>query len=331
MPKSTPPDTFGQEMFSSTAAMPARPSSRRGHSHELVVRAAGDADDDRHAERRQVRQMVRDERLDAVVVQADRVEHAGGGFDRSPRRVAGARLLRDRLGQDAAEPAEVDQAFHLAGVAERAGGDEDRIRQPQPAELDGEIDRRCDVVADGIAAIEIECGRIASGIVVATKFSVRQRWQFAIPRSRRPAKSTVGLDNAAVRAERRHVARLIEEPDAFPFVEERRRSSDVKINCLRTPGRVGRVHRNEAAGAGGQPAGGHECQKYLTHSNYSSLSIRPTVARSSSSHDVHVSAGMLPCDPLSQPARTPTNRTRDRQAGRAQCTMILPCFDGSEK
>ena len=33
-------------------------------------------------------------------------------------------------------------AFHLAGVAERARGDQDRIRQPQPAELDGEIDLR---------------------------------------------------------------------------------------------------------------------------------------------------------------------------------------------
>ena len=52
VPKSTPPDTFGQEMLSSTAAMPARPSSRRRHLHEFVVRAAGDADDDRHAERR---------------------------------------------------------------------------------------------------------------------------------------------------------------------------------------------------------------------------------------------------------------------------------------
>ena len=56
-----------------------------------------------------------------------------GGLDRSPRRVAGARLLRDRLGQDAAEAAEIDQAGHLAGVAERARRHEDRIRQPQAA------------------------------------------------------------------------------------------------------------------------------------------------------------------------------------------------------
>ena len=146
VPKSTPPDTFGHEMLSSIAAMPARPSSRRVMRDEFVVRPAGDADDDRHAQAGQVRQMMRDERLDAVVVEADRVEHAGGGLDRSPRRVAGPRLLRDRLRQNAAEAAEVDQAFHLAGVAERARRDEDRIRQPQPAELDREIDcsRRCE-------------------------------------------------------------------------------------------------------------------------------------------------------------------------------------------
>ncbi len=127
-------------MLSSIAATPARPFEPTGHLHELFVRAPGNAHDDRHAERGQIGQVMGDERLDAVVVEADRVEHAGGGFDGSPRRVAGARLLRDRLGQDAAEAAKIDQAFHLAGIAERARRDQDRVRQPQPAELDGKID-----------------------------------------------------------------------------------------------------------------------------------------------------------------------------------------------
>ena len=95
----------------------------------------------------EVRQVMRDERLDAVVVEADRVEHAGGGLDRSPRRVAGARFLRDRFRQNAAEAADIDEAFHLAGIAERARGDEDRIRQPQSAELNGEINRSCGLEA----------------------------------------------------------------------------------------------------------------------------------------------------------------------------------------
>ena len=143
VPKSTPPETFGQEMFSSIAATPARPSSRAVIcTNSSCVRPAmltmiGTPS------AAEVRQVMRDERLDAVVVEADRVEHAGGRLDRPPRRVAGPRLLRDRLRQDAAEAADVDQAFHLAGIAKRARGDQDRIRQPQPAELNGEIDRSC--------------------------------------------------------------------------------------------------------------------------------------------------------------------------------------------
>ena len=45
------------------------------------------------------------------------------------------------FGKDAAQPRKIDQAGHLAGVAERARGDQDRIGQPQPAELNGQ-DRR---------------------------------------------------------------------------------------------------------------------------------------------------------------------------------------------
>ena len=90
MPKSTPSLTFGQEMFSSIAATPGRPFEPRRHFDEFVARSwpamltmigaptVG-----------QIRQVMCDERLVPVVVQADRVEHAGGGFDRSPGRVAG--------------------------------------------------------------------------------------------------------------------------------------------------------------------------------------------------------------------------------------------------
>ena len=153
------------------------------HADELLVRAAGDADDDRHAERGEIRQVVRDEGLDAVVIEADRVEHAGGGFDRSPRRVAGPRLLRDRLGQNAAQPAEIDQAFHLAGVAERARGDQDRIRQPQSAKLDGEIDigrrlRHCG------ATVQKGDGKLASANSQAADCDL-QSPPCQVPRSRR--------------------------------------------------------------------------------------------------------------------------------------------------
>ena len=77
-------------MLSSIAAMPGRPSSRSAiRTNSSCVRPAmltmiGTPSEARYGK------MMRDERLDAVVVEADRVEHAGGGFDRSPRRVAGA-------------------------------------------------------------------------------------------------------------------------------------------------------------------------------------------------------------------------------------------------
>ncbi len=88
VPKSTPPDTFGQEMLSSIAATASQAVEASRHAHELVVRAAGDADDDRYAECGQVRQVVREERFDAVVIETDRVEHAGGGFNGPPGCVA---------------------------------------------------------------------------------------------------------------------------------------------------------------------------------------------------------------------------------------------------
>ena len=61
-----------------------------GHRHELVLVLAGDVGDHRRAHRAQVRQVVLDEVLDAVVVQADRVEQARRGLDRPRGRVARA-------------------------------------------------------------------------------------------------------------------------------------------------------------------------------------------------------------------------------------------------
>ena len=51
-----------------------------------------------------------------------------------------AGLRRDRLRQDAAQPRQVDQPGHLAGVAERARGHHDRVGQSQAAELDVEAE-----------------------------------------------------------------------------------------------------------------------------------------------------------------------------------------------
>ena len=126
--KSTPPETFGQERFNSSAARPGFFADLLRHRHEFMLRLAGDVGDDGGRQRAQIRQMVSDEMIDAVVVETDGVEHARRRFDRARRRVADAWLCRHRLGNDAAQLGEIDDARHFARVAEGAGGDEDGIR-----------------------------------------------------------------------------------------------------------------------------------------------------------------------------------------------------------
>ena len=111
------------------------------HADELVVALAGDTNHHRGAQTRQVRKLAADEGFDAVVVQADRIEHYRGRLDRPRRRIAGARLLSNGLGQDRPEPAQVHQARHFAGVAKGAGGDHYRVRETEASELDGQRDR----------------------------------------------------------------------------------------------------------------------------------------------------------------------------------------------
>ena len=104
--------------------------------------AAGDADDNCRPQRAQVWQVMLNEGIDAVIIEPDRVQHAAGRFDGAPRCVARARLARDRLGQDGAQPIEVDESGHFAGVAERTGRDHDRVRQPQASQLNLQVDVR---------------------------------------------------------------------------------------------------------------------------------------------------------------------------------------------
>src|SRR5262249_42590199 len=111
-----------------------------GHVDELVLVLAGDVGDDGGRQRAQVGQVGGGEGVDAVVVEADGVEHAGRRLDGARRRVADARLARHRLGHDAAEAGEVDRAGHLARVAERARRHQDRVAQGQATEADGQVD-----------------------------------------------------------------------------------------------------------------------------------------------------------------------------------------------
>lgn len=80
-------------------------------------------------EPQQVRQVLLEEGLEAVVVQADRVEHARGGLDRTGRRISDAGQGGDGLGDHTPEAGEVDIRLHLARIAERPRCHEDRIAE----------------------------------------------------------------------------------------------------------------------------------------------------------------------------------------------------------
>jgi hypothetical protein len=103
----------------------------RRHFHKLVVSPAGNADDNRRPQAGQIGQMMRDESLDPVIIQTDRVQHPGRGLDRAPRCIARARQLGDRFWKNSAQSPQIDKAFHLSGIAKCTRGDEDRIGQPQ--------------------------------------------------------------------------------------------------------------------------------------------------------------------------------------------------------
>ena len=66
-----------------------------------------------------------DEGAHADVLQADGVDHAGGGLDDARRGVAGHRLAREALGDEAADAVERDDVLELDPVAEGSAGCDD--------------------------------------------------------------------------------------------------------------------------------------------------------------------------------------------------------------
>jgi hypothetical protein len=98
----------------------------------LAHRIAEDVDDDIAAgiaaERRQ---LAADELLHAHILESDGVEHSGRGLDDARRGVAGHRLHRDALGDQAADPLQMHDLFKLDAIAEGAAGGNDRVGQLQ--------------------------------------------------------------------------------------------------------------------------------------------------------------------------------------------------------
>ena len=127
-------------MFSSSPATPSTPSSAAAHSPYSLDAAAEDADDDGHLPARPRRRQVAPQLVDADVLQADRVEHAGRRLVDALRRRAGARPQRRRLADDGAQAVDVEELRVLDAVAERAGSHHHGVRQREAALAGGDVD-----------------------------------------------------------------------------------------------------------------------------------------------------------------------------------------------
>jgi hypothetical protein len=105
----------------------------------LIERAAADVDDDGGAALAQLGQLLGDEAVHADTLQPDRIQHARGRLDDAFRRMALAFLEEEPFHRDGAECREVQRLCVLDAVAEAPAGRDERIRQRQRADGNGEV------------------------------------------------------------------------------------------------------------------------------------------------------------------------------------------------
>mgnify|MGYP001693751012 CR=1 FL=1 len=104
---------------------------------DIVSEKVGDAGRINAADERQ---LFFDKGIDADVLQADGVEHAGGRFGRARRRIAGTWARRQSLGDVGADFMQVDVVGEFLAVAEGAGSGHHRIAQADAGEIDGHVE-----------------------------------------------------------------------------------------------------------------------------------------------------------------------------------------------
>ena len=98
-----------------------------GEGRQLVAAEAHHRHAERHRQLGQLRQVARQEALEALVGQADRVDQPGRGLPQPRRRVALPRLAGDRLGDEA-----VERETARTGRRRTCGGRRSRRRCPDP-------------------------------------------------------------------------------------------------------------------------------------------------------------------------------------------------------
>ena len=153
VPKSTPPVTLGQEMFSSMAAIPDSAESRCVMTtNSSRVRPAILTTMGTPMRGGEIREVVGNEWLDAVVVEADRIEHPAGCFDRPPGRIASSRLGRDGLRENAAQSGKIDDASKFTGIPEGPRSHEYRVGKLDPSQFDLEFHSKDRWVSDAARA-----------------------------------------------------------------------------------------------------------------------------------------------------------------------------------
>ena len=113
------------------------------HLDEFVLVLAGDIRDDDRGQGSQIREMMSNEMFDAVIVEANGIEHARCSLDRPRRLVADPRLARHGLGDDPAQKTEIHDACHLPGIAEGARRNKDGILKVKATKSDREIHGDC--------------------------------------------------------------------------------------------------------------------------------------------------------------------------------------------
>ena len=80
-----------------------------------------------------------DEGVDADVLEADGVDHAGGGLDDAGGGVARHRFAGETFGDEAADAIERDDVFELDAVAEGAAGRDDGRTQLDAGDGDAHV------------------------------------------------------------------------------------------------------------------------------------------------------------------------------------------------
>ena len=130
-PNISPVLTLGQETLSSSAVTSSRSATRLDEPPQLLVGPAHDVDDQRHGQLGQLRQVVGEEAVEALVGQPDRVQQPAGQLVQARRRVALARRERDGLGHERGEREALQQRVaeraSRGDRVERAGRVDDRL------------------------------------------------------------------------------------------------------------------------------------------------------------------------------------------------------------